>query len=360
MKVVTIVGARPQFIKAATLSREFKKHPNIDEIIIHTGQHFDDNMSDIFFREMEIPAPKYMLAVNSLSHGAMTGLMLKEIEKILINEKPDCVLVYGDTNTTLAGALAAAKLHIKLIHVEAGLRSFNMKMPEEINRILTDRMSNLLFCPTQQSITNLKNEGFDNFKCSFYLVGDVMQDAAIYYSKKAQEKSTIIDDLKLNNNFIVCTFHRAENTDDLPKLSKIVGALNELSKEFRVIVPLHPRTRKIVNDKKIALKFEAIEPVGYFDMIQLLKNCSIVITDSGGVQKEAYFFNKYCITIREETEWIELVKNGFNYVTGIDKKKIIETTKLLLNKKFHSDNSLYGGGTAAFKIVEKLLLEVQQ
>jgi UDP-GlcNAc3NAcA epimerase len=360
MKVITIIGARPQFIKAATLSREFKKYSQIQEIIIHTGQHFDDNMSEIFFREMEIPAPKYKLAVNNLSHGAMTGLMLKEIEEILLCEKPDCVLVYGDTNTTLAGALAAAKLHIKLVHVEAGLRSFNMKMPEEINRILTDRISNLLFCPTQQAITNLKNEGFENFNCKYFLSGDVMQDAAIYYSKKAEENSSIINDLKLNTNFILCTFHRAENTDNLNNLSQIVEALNELSKEIRIIVPLHPRTRKIVNDKNYSLKFEAIEPVGYFEMIQLLKNCSLVITDSGGVQKEAYFFNKYCITIREETEWIELVKNGFNYVTGIDKKKIIETTKLLLNKKFHSDNSLYGGGTAAHKIVEKLLFEIQQ
>lgn len=359
MKVITIVGARPQFIKAATLSREFLNHPQIEEIIIHTGQHFDDNMSDIFFREMDMPIPKYKLAVNSLSHGAMTGLMLKEIEEILLNEKPDCVLVYGDTNTTLAGALAAAKLHIKLVHVEAGLRSFNMRMPEEINRILTDRVSNMLFCPTQQSITNLKNEGFDNYKCTYFLVGDVMQDAAIYYSKKAQENSTIIKDLKLNSRFILCTFHRAENTDDLSNLTQIIDALNELSEEIRVIVPLHPRTRKIISEKKYVIKFEEIEPVGYFEMLQLLNNCSLVITDSGGVQKEAYFFDKYCITIREETEWIELVKNGFNYVTGIDKKRIIDTTKILLNKKFHSDNSLYGGGTAAKKIVEKLLAEVR-
>jgi UDP-GlcNAc3NAcA epimerase len=355
MKVITIVGARPQFIKAAALSREFKKHQQIEELIIHTGQHFDDNMSDIFFREMEIPSPKFKLAVNSLSHGAMTGLMLKEIEEILRDEKPDYVLVYGDTNTTLAGALAAAKLHIKLVHVEAGLRSFNMKMPEEINRILTDRISNLLFCPTQQSILNLKNEGFDNFKCSVFLVGDVMQDAAIYYARKALEKSTIIADLKIDSGFILCTFHRAENTDNLSNLTQIIDALNELSKDIRVIVPLHPRTRKIINEKKYALKFQAIEPVGYFEMIELLRNCSLVITDSGGVQKEAYFFNKYCITIREETEWIELVENGYNYVTGIDKKKITDTADLLLTKKFNSDNSLYGGGNASGKIVEKLL-----
>jgi UDP-GlcNAc3NAcA epimerase len=218
-------------------------------------------------------------------------------------------------------------------------------------------VSNLLFCPTQQSIINLKNEGFDKFKSSYFMVGDVMQDAAIYYSEKAQEKTTIINDMKLNTNFILCTFHRAENTDDLSNLTQIVETLNELSKDCRVIVPLHPRTRKIVNEKKYELNFEAIKPVGYFEMIQLLKNCSLVITDSGGVQKEAYFFNKYCITIREETEWIELVENGFNYVTGIDKKKIIETTKLLLKKKFHSDNSLYGGGNAAQKIVEKIFSE---
>jgi UDP-GlcNAc3NAcA epimerase len=356
MKITTIVGARPQFIKAATLSREFGKHPQVEEIIIHTGQHFDDNMSDVFFREMEIPAPKYKLAINGLGHGAMTGLMLKEIEEILLKEKPDYVLVYGDTNSTLAGALASAKLHIKLVHVEAGLRSFNMKMPEEINRILTDRVSNLLFCPTQQSVINLKNEGFDHFGCNIFLVGDVMQDAVIYYSKKAKEKSNIIKDLNLpDSGFILCTVHRAENTDDLSNLSQIIESLNELTRKIRVIVPLHPRTRKIIQDHKIKLAFEAIDPVGYFDMIQLLSHCALVITDSGGVQKEAYFNSKYCITIRPETEWIELVENGYNLIAGIDKKKIIDQTDSLLGKKFESDNSLYGGGTAAQKICSHLL-----
>ena len=352
MKIITIVGARPQFIKAATLSREFKKYAQIEEIIVHTGQHFDDNMSDIFFREMEIPAPKYNLAVNSLSHGAMTGIMLKEIEEILLKEKPDCVLVYGDTNTTLAGALAASKLHIKLAHVEAGLRSFNMKMPEEINRILTDRVSDLLFCPTQQSISNLKKEGFDSFKSNYYLVGDVMQDAAIYYAKKANEKSNIIKELKLDSGFILCTFHRAENTDDRSNLTQIIDSLNELSEDLRIVVPLHPRTRKIIDENNFKLKFDAIQPVGYFEMLELLKNCALVITDSGGVQKEAYFFGKYCITIREETEWTELVEHGYNFVTGVEKKKILDTSKHLLEKEFHSNNSLYGGGTAAKKIVE--------
>jgi UDP-GlcNAc3NAcA epimerase len=354
-KIITIVGARPQFVKAAAVSRAIAQ-TTIEEKIVHTGQHFDANMSDVFFEEMEIPRPHYNLDIHSLSHGAMTGRMIEEIEKILVLEKPDFLLVYGDTNSTLAGALAAQKLHIPIAHVEAGLRSFNMQMPEEANRILTDRISNLLFCPTDNAIQNLKNEGFDNFESQIIRSGDVMQDAALFYEKKSDEKSQIIGKLKLKNQpFVLCTIHRQENTDNPILLKNIIDALNELAKQYRIVLPMHPRTRNILAKQNMPLNFEPISPVGYFDMIQLIKISQFVITDSGGLQKEAFFFKKYGITTRTETEWVELVKHGFNTVVGADKDKIILAAKAIGTKQADFSVDLYGKGKASEAIVKYLL-----
>ncbi len=356
MKIITVIGARPQFIKAAALSRAFSKHSNIKEIIIHTGQHFDKNMSDIFFDEMEIPKPDYHLNINGLGHGAMTGQMLEGIEKILLQEKPDYVLVFGDTNSTLAGALAAKKIHIKVVHVEAGLRSFNMEMPEEINRILTDRISDILFCPTKQSIKNLKNEGFDNITCKIVESGDVMQDAALYYLDKSNQKSQILQSLQLTEKqFVLATIHRAENTDNIEHLSSIVKALNKINETIKVVLPIHPRTKSILEKNNIQFDFLCIDPVGYFDMIQLISNCLLVCTDSGGLQKEAYFFNKFCITFRDQTEWIELVENGYNIITSANSDAIFDAFNELKQKPFHKASELYGGGKAAESMAQYLL-----
>ena len=344
-KIITVVGARPQFIKAATLSRQFKLL-GIEEKIIHTGQHFDANMSEIFFDEMEIPKPAYQLDIHGVSHGAMTGRMLEGIEKILMTEKPDGVLVYGDTNSTLAGALAAAKLHIPVIHVEAGLRSFNMEMPEEINRILTDRISNALFCPTDTAVNNLMREGFDNMPIQIIKNGDVMQDAAMYYADKAQLKSDIIRKAGLNK-FVLATIHRQENTDNPENLKDIIKGLNAIHKEIPVVVPMHPRTRNILAQNYQLPDFTIIDPVGYFDMIMLLKSCEMVITDSGGVQKEAFFFAKHCITLREQTEWVELVENGFNLLVGSDIDKLRDAFDFFRTKKSYFSINLYGNGKAA-------------
>lgn len=359
MKIVTIIGARPQFIKAATVSRaiKLKGAGKITEVIIHTGQHYDENMSSVFFEEMDIPKPDYFLQIENRTHGGMTGEMLKLIEPILIKERPDWVLVYGDTNSTLAGALAASKLYLKIAHVEAGLRSYNMKMPEEINRILTDRMSAVLFCPTQQSIENLKMEGYDNFN-SVKIVdcGDVMYDAALFYTHKNSVCPKITETLKVQkNNFILATIHRAENTDNIENLRSLNSTLNELSKTYSIVLPLHPRTQKISDEMELHWNCKVIEPVGYFDMLDLLQNCGIVITDSGGLQKEAYFFNKYCITTRNETEWVELVKNRFNFVTGVDRNEIIKNVTNFFGKEISKTISLYGIGKAAETIVNVLL-----
>jgi len=344
-KIITVVGARPQFIKAATLSRQFKLL-GIEEKIIHTGQHFDANMSEIFFDEMEIPKPAYQLDIHGVSHGAMTGRMLEGIEKILMTEKPDGVLVYGDTNSTLAGALAAAKLHIPVIHVEAGLRSFNMEMPEEINRILTDRISNALFCPTDTAVSNLMREGFDIMPIQIIKNGDVMQDAAMYYADKAQLKSDIIRKAGLNK-FVLATIHRQENTDNPENLKNIIEGLNAIHKEIPVVVPMHPRTRNILAQNYQLPDFTIIDPVGYFDMIMLLKSCEMVITDSGGVQKEAFFFAKHCITLREQTEWVELVDKGFNLLVGSDIDKLRDAFDFFRNKQSDFSIDLYGNGKAA-------------
>ena len=344
-KIITIVGARPQFVKAATLSRQFSLL-GVDEKIIHTGQHYDANMSDVFFEEMEIPKPTYNLDIHGVGHGAMTGRMLEGIEEILLNELPDGVLVYGDTNSTLAGALAASKLHIPVVHVEAGLRSFNMQMPEEINRILTDRISDLLLCPTDTAIHNLQREGFNNFNTKIVKNGDVMQDAAIFYAAKAEEKSNVLKSINLSR-YILATIHRQENTDSPENLQNIITGLNEINRQIPVVVPIHPRTRNILAQLNIVPAFKLIDPVGYFDMIVLLKNCEMVITDSGGVQKEAFFFGKHCITMREQTEWVELVENGFNTLTGSDAEKIVTAYEQTKQKKSDFSINLYGKGQAA-------------
>jgi UDP-GlcNAc3NAcA epimerase len=354
LKVTTILGARPQFIKAATVSRELKK-AGVKEIIVHTGQHFDENMSDVFFKEMDIPTPDYHLDINNLGHGTMTGRMLEKIEEVLIMAKPDLVLVYGDTNSTLAGALAASKLHIPVAHVEAGLRSFDMKMPEEVNRILTDRISKYLFCPTDAAVNNLKKEGFDGFDCNISKPGDVMYDAVLYYRDKARSTSKILAAKNLTRGkFVLSTLHRAENTNNVERLRSICSALNEIHSTLPVVLPLHPRTSNYLKSNNIELSVHVIEPASYFDMLTLLENCKIVLTDSGGLQKEAYFFGKFCITLRDQTEWVELVEAGANLIAGADRQKIVNGFKSNLNTVV-STRPLYGTGDAARKIVSALL-----
>jgi UDP-GlcNAc3NAcA epimerase len=360
VKIVTVVGARPQFIKAAAVSRAIAAHNSrhydprtiINEIIVHTGQHFDANMSDIFFEEMQIPLPRYKLQINSISHGAMTGRMLEKIEEILLYEKPDYVMVYGDTNSTLAGAMAAKKLHIKVVHVEAGLRSFNMDMPEEINRILTDRISDILCCPTMNAVENLKREGFENYHCNVTNTGDVMLDAALFYSGYSAEKSTIVKTLGLAaKDFLLCTIHRAENTDNVERLTSIVEALNIISQEMPIILPMHPRTRENLSSCRRKLVFNPIEPVGYFDMIELLKHARLVMTDSGGLQKEAYFFAKPCIILRDETEWLELLEDPCYRAVGTEIDAVTTAFHSVKECMPLIRNGLYGNGMASQNIV---------
>ena len=356
MKIVTILGARPQFIKAGSVSREIARQVNngvdIKEVIVHTGQHYDVNMSDVFFEEMQIPKPDYFLGIGGNSHGAMTGQMIEKIEEILVKEQPDWVMVYGDTNSTLAGAISASKLHVKIAHVEAGLRSFNMRMPEEVNRILTDRVSNILFCPTDTAVQNLKNEGYDKLDCKIVKSGDVMQDGAIFYKDLAVKPLCEIKD-----DFILCTIHRAENTNDENRLKSIFEALNAIAKEKQIILPLHPRTRKIIIQLGINTdRLTIIDPVGYLEMIWFVDNCSLIMTDSGGLQKEAYFFEKPCITLRGETEWVELVECGVNILTGASMEKILETYKAnSFSDKEISKLKLYGDGKACSRIVKEFV-----
>lgn len=353
-KIITILGARPQFVKAAVLSRIIASHGEIEEIIIHTGQHFDANMSEVFFTEMEIPKPKYNLDINELSHGVMTGEMFFELEKILVKEKPHAVVVYGDTNSTLAGALAAKKMNIKVIHIEAGLRSFNMKMPEEINRVLTDRISDLLLCPTETAIKNLNQEGFANFDSKVVKSGDIMKDAVLYYGEISFEKSSIVNNLSLvENEFILATIHRQENTDELEKLKPIFEGLEQINTFCKVILPLHPRTRKILEKHNLSYNITTIEPVGYFDMLELLKHCKMVITDSGVLQKEAFFNKKHCIIARDETEWIELVDNNFAKIIGSDTTKMITVYQTFKESTADFSINLYGN-----KVGEKIYAEI--
>lgn len=352
IKIVTILGARPQFIKAGSVSRELAKHDNFKEIIVHTGQHYDANMSDVFFDEMKIPKPDYFLGIGGKSHGAMTGQMIEKIEDVLLDEKPDWVLVYGDTNSTLAGAIAASKLHIKVAHIEAGLRSFNMNMPEEVNRILTDRISSILFCPTQTAIDNLQSEGVDKWNTQVELSGDVMQDGAIFYRELAEKPPG----LTLDSEFILSTIHRAENTDSEKRLTAIVESLNEIAEQVAIVLPLHPRTKIKLEalPVKLSSRIKLIDPVGYLNMVWLIDNCKLVMTDSGGLQKEAFFFEKPCITLRDETEWVELVEHNFNILVGADSTKIINTfDKHNFSKDFDID--LYGRGLASSNIANSLI-----
>ena len=361
MKILTIVGARPQFIKAATVSRAIIKYNKnrsqfvdpIKEVIVHTGQHFDKNMSEVFFKEMQIPIPDYNLDINSLSHGAMTGRMLELIEKVLLVERPDKLLVYGDTNSTLAGALAASKLHIPVAHVEAGLRSFNRKMPEEINRVLTDHISSLLFCPTSRAVNNLEKEGIiDNQERQIILSGDVMFDAAMFY-KNHMKKPDINFPLK----FILATIHRAENTDTPEILEQIINGFKKIGQDTPIIFPVHPRTRKLIKQYGINIstdKIFIINPVSYLEMVYLLSHCNLVMTDSGGLQKEAFFFNKPCITLRGETEWVELIENSVNMLSGSKSEEIVSAFHTMQNIKIPEKLSLYGTGNAGEKIVALL------
>lgn len=356
-KVLTIVGARPQFVKASVVSKAIMEFGNMTEVIVHTGQHFDKNMSDIFFSQLGIPPARYQMDINGGAHGEMTGRMLVEIEKILMQEKPDCVMVYGDTNSTLAGALAAAKLSIPVAHVEAGLRSFDMRMPEEVNRILTDRTSNILFCPTQVAVNNLKNEGYpyvmaDGNQQHVVKVGDVMQDSAILFGSQAIAPRG----LDLKKGYILATIHRAENTDDLNRLVSILDALNNLTETAPVILPLHPRTKKIIFNQGLNTdKIKLMDPVSYLEMLWLLQRCELVVTDSGGVQKEAFFMGKYCVTMRERTEWTELVDAGVNELVGADKEKIVYAVQRNFGCSVSDNEALYGGGRAAQNIVQVLI-----
>lgn len=353
IKIVTVLGARPQFIKAAALSRALLRQGGFEEVIVHTGQHFDANMSDVFFNELNIPKPAYNLNIHGLSHGAMTGQMLSGVEEILLKEKPDYVMVYGDTNSTLAGALAAKKLGVKVIHIEAGLRSFNMAMPEEINRILTDRISDLLCCPTDAAMQNLKHEGFDTFALSYLKTGDVMQDAALYYADMITQDTTVSQMGLEDGKFILCTLHRAENTDDPKRMGSIMQALRAINKEMKVVIPLHPRTKAKLSATDLD-GITCIAPQGYLNMIALLKWCKLVMTDSGGLQKEAYFFQKYCITLRTETEWVELVEGGYNLVAGFESGNVIEAFNRLKDLTWNGEVGLYGGGKASAAICEAI------
>ena len=356
MKVLSVVGARPQFIKAVVVSRALRALPGVREILVHTGQHYDENMSEVFFRELDIPEPDYHLGIGGGTHGQNTGRMLEAIEKVLLQEEPDWVLVYGDTDSTLAGALAAVKLHIPVAHVEAGLRSFNRRMPEEINRVLTDHASDLLFAPTETAVHNLLREGIPSNK--IYLVGDVMYDAALYYAEKAERQSQILSRLGLRpKGYILATLHRAENTDDATRLRVILEAFAKVHQEVPVVFPVHPRTRKRAEAFGVGHLLNAViavEPVGYLDMVMLEKNARLIATDSGGVQKEAFFHKIACVILREETEWAELVDYGWHKLCS--PTKVDQVVDCLLNVQqgalAHAHH--YGDGRAGEKIVAYL------
>lgn len=378
LKLLTIIGARPQIIKAAAISRAIRNHfsDRLQEVIVHTGQHYDENMSQVFINELSVPQPDYNLEIGSAPHGEQTSAMIMGIEMLLEKENPDRLLVYGDTNSTLAGAIAASKMQIPVVHIEAGLRSFNKSMPEEINRLLCDHVSSLLFTPTLSGLNNLLKEGFsantraphtpDNpglFHC-----GDVMYDNSMYFEKIAASKSHILETLGLKNNkFILTTIHRDNNTDQPERLKSIFQALNKITSENKIplVVPLHPRTRKALNEpsNESVLKeiksnsyIQVIEPVSFLDMIQLESHCQLVITDSGGVQKEAYFFKKPCIVLRSETEWIEIVDSGSGLIAGADEGKIIAAYHELMKKADSlSYPAIFGDGAAAEFICQTLL-----
>jgi UDP-GlcNAc3NAcA epimerase len=358
MKILTTIGARPQFIKAAVISRELRKCADIDEIIVHTGQHYDDSMSDIFFRELEIPTPQYHLGIGSGNHGAQTGRMLEALEKVMLETRPDKVLIYGDTNSTLAGALAAAKLHIPVAHVEAGLRSFNRKMPEEINRVTADHLSTWLFAPTETAVANLRHEGIADSMIS--LSGDVMYDAAIYFGGK--NGGHLLEERALQpKEYVLATIHRAENTDSPANLRCLFNALNAVADEVPVVLPLHPRTRAALKRENlldgINDHLHVLDPVGYLDMVALEKSARLVVTDSGGVQKEAFFHRVPCVTLRHETEWSELVDLGWNVLVPPTSAKEVEAgvmQSLQPRTRKPIPDNLYGGGKAGEHITQIL------
>jgi UDP-GlcNAc3NAcA epimerase len=362
-KICTVVGARPQFIKAAVVSRALRSCDNVNEILIHTGQHYDRMLSEVFFEELGIAAPKHSLGIGSGSHGEQTGEMLSAIERVLETEKPDGVLVFGDTNSTLAGALAAAKLHIPVAHVEAGLRSFNRRMPEEINRVLTDHCSQVLFAPTEAAVENLAREGVSG--SAVHLVGDVMYDSALYFAKRAAGRRGLLEEYSLaDGEYILATVHRAENTDDAGRLGAIVEALTEIGRERTVVLPLHPRTRLALQRSRLldslTTGVRLIDPVGYLDMVSLEMHAGLIVTDSGGVQKEAYCHRVPCVTVRDETEWVELVESGWNRlappVSAAAVRRVIEES--LARRPVTAgleDAPLYGRGKAVERIIEILL-----
>jgi len=364
LRIVSIIGARPQFIKAAMVSRAIqsynqkKKKGKISHIVIHTGQHYDYAMSQAFFDQLPLPTPHYHLGVGSGNHGWMTGTMLPRIESVLIEARPDWVLVYGDTNSTLAGALTAAKMTIPLAHVESGLRSYNRQMPEEINRVLTDHISNLLFCPTRNSVKNLRKEGI---KRGIYETGDVMFDAFLTYRDKAVKKSKILSRYGLPpGNYSLATVHRQENTEDRSRLAGIFKAFEEIAtKENPLIVPLHPRTVSAIQREKIHFTrnayFQLISPLSYMDMLALVIQAKIILTDSGGVQKEAFFARVPCVTLRNETEWVETVQTGWNRLSGTEPEMIIQAFDEAKKSNFQSAGGLFGDGKAAEKIVDLIL-----
>ena len=358
-KIISVIGARPQFIKTSMVSNKLNLLPNIEEIIIHTGQHFDKNMSDIFFQQLNIPKPKYNLNINSGNHGEMTGKMIIELEKVLLIEKPDLVILYGDTNSTLAGAISASKLKIPIAHIESGLRSFCFGMPEEINRIVTDRLSTLLFTPSEIAANQLKNEGVDPLK--IFTVGDVMYDAALYYgslSNKNSISNKLIRNVITSKKYCLVTVHRAENTDEVNIFNIIIKSLNRLSQDLKVIFPIHPRSLKVLKQldvyKFLSSNFIIIDPVSFLEMIELEKNASLIITDSGGVQKEAFFYKVPCVTIRNETEWTELIDFGWNKLSppsNSDKLYMDYISMLGIKGK---KNKLYGNGDSANQIVKTI------
>jgi UDP-GlcNAc3NAcA epimerase len=359
LKIVTIVGARPQFIKAAAVSRVLRARPEVHEVLVHTGQHYDENMSAIFFSELEIPEADYNLGIGGGTHGVQTGRMLEAVERVIVDEKPEWVLVYGDTNSTLAGALAAAKLRAPVAHVEAGLRSFNRAMPEEINRVVADHLSDLLFAPTTVAAANLAREGVPANRV--HMTGDVMYDAALFYARKARASSRILDTLGLTSGgYALATIHRAENTDDPTRLGAVFEAIAALAERMRVVLPLHPRTRNALAVAAPGHRWSdalmIVDPVGYLDMVTLESNARLVVTDSGGVQKEAYFYKVPCATLRTETEWTELVDAGWNTLLDPTTRGLTARLFSQLDAPLPSIHpQLYGDGNAAAQIAEALI-----
>jgi len=361
VKICTVIGARPQFIKAAAVSSkiiELQAKYDVEEVIIHTGQHYDALMSDIFFNQLNIPREKYNINAGSASHAVQTAKMLEKIEKIIISEKPDIVLTYGDTNSTLAGVLTAAKMNIKTAHIEAGMRSFNRQMPEEINRVVTDHLSDLNFCSTKSAVMNLKNEGRGD---TAYLTGDVMYDCALKFTRTAEKNSNPLKDYGLEkSSYILMTCHRAENTDSCGNLREIIDGVNRIAETFTVVYPIHPRTEKMIKQFKLEFSgnVKIIDPVSYFDMLILEKNAAVVLTDSGGVQKEAYFFATPCVTMRNETEWTETVEAGMNILTGPSCNGIVQAVEKFLTGPLPEKEQLpspYGDGNASEKIIDIIM-----